>query len=531
MRKFIFIFLCTLSIFSLKGYSAVPFTIEIEQVQIPGAPSLHSFAFAQSNGKWLFIGGRTNGLHGFSVTVPSFPRAYANRNIFVVDPATNQVWQRNIYMDLPIAMADPLKAHNSQYYQNGNMLYIAGGMGIDSLRDSTVTFATLTGINVSGVINAVINNLTILPFVSQLTDSRMQVCGGDMVMIDGSYFLVGGQNFSGEYKNGRDKNSFFQQYTNKYSKFSIVSIGSVISIQNYVEFPDAVNLHRRDMNVVPMINPDGSEGASLYGGVFKYDRDLPYLNPVNITSTGYALDESFSQRFSQYSCAFLNMYDSVKKDMHTVFFGGTSLYYIDAASQVKMDTLVPFIKDITAVSKLQNGTSTETILPIKFTEYLGTNAKLILNDNIPHYNNGVMKLASVPTRTQIGYIFGGIRVPLPNYTSGSASDRIFKVYVTYSPVGITQINSEVPSSFSLKQNYPNPFNPNTNIKFNVSKAGNVKITVYNAMGREVEQLVNNNLTAGSYEVNWNAANMPSGVYFYKFTSENFSDVKKMMLVK
>jgi len=513
-----------------KVYSAVPFNVELEQINIPGAPSLHSFAFAQYNGKWLFIGGRTNGLHGFSNTLPAFPRAYANRNIFVVDPNTNQVWSKNVFTDLPISVADPLKSHNMEYYQNGNTLIIMGGMGIDSLRDSTVTFTAITAINVSGIINAIVNNQNISSYVTQINDSRMQVCGGELGMIGNDYFLVGGHNFSGEYRSPATS-EFFQKYTNQYKKFNLNISGNSITVQNYVEYNDSVNLHRRDMNLVPMINPDGSESLSLYGGVFKYEKDLPYQNPVYINSTNYSVDNSYSQKFTQYTTAYLNMYDSVKKDMHTVFFGGTSLYYCDGTGAVKMDTLVPFIKDITATSKLQNGTTTETILPIKFTEYLGTNAKLILNDNIAKYSNGVMKLTQYPTRTLVGYIVGGIRVPLPNYTSGTASDRIFKVYVTYSPVGINQIGSEVPSAFSLSQNFPNPFNPNTTIKFNVSKAGFVKVIVYNSLGREVEQLVNNNLSAGKYEVNWNASNQTSGVYFYKIMADNFSEVKKMMLVK
>lgn len=522
---FLVLFLCA------KSYSAVPFNVELEQISIPGAPSLHSFAFAQYNGKWLFIGGRTNGLHGFSNTVPAFPRAYANRNIFVVDPNTNQVWSKNIYSDLTVAVADPLKSHNMEYYQNGQTLIMMGGMGIDSLRDSTVTFTAITAINVPGIINAIVNNQNISSYVTQINDSRMQVCGGELGMIDNYYYLVGGHNFSGEYRRPATY-EFFQKYTNQYKKFNLNISGSSITVQNYSEVNDSLNLHRRDMNLVSMINADGSQSLSLYGGVFKYEKDLPYQNPVYINSSNYSVDNTFNQRFQQYSSAYLNMFDSVKKDMHTVFFGGTSLYYCDASSgAVKMDTLVPFIKDITAVSKLQNGTSTETILPIKFTEYLGTNAKLILNDDIQKYSNGVMKLDRYPTRTLVGYIVGGIRVPLPNFTTGTASDRIFKVYVTYSPVGINQISTETPSSFSLSQNYPNPFNPNTSIKFNVSKAGNVKLIIFNSIGQEVEQIVNTNLASGKYEVNWNASNQTSGVYFYKLVTDNFSEVKKMMLVK
>lgn len=530
MRKLSSLLILTL-LLCVKTYAAVPFNIEIEQISIPSSPSLHSFAFAQYNGKWLFIGGRTNGMHTFSNTLPNFPRSSANRNIYVVDPNTNQVWSRNVYTDLSVAVADPLKSHNMEYYQTGQTLVLIGGIGIDSLRDSTVTFTAVTAINVPGIINAIINNQNISSFVAQINDSRMQVCGGELGMIGSSYFLIGGHNFSGEYRRPETAD-FFQKYTNQYKKFNLNISGGSISVSNYLEYTDSVNLHRRDMNVVPMINPDGAESLALYGGVFKYEKDLPYQNPVYINNTNYSVDNNFNQRFTQYNTAYLNMYDSVKKDMHTVFFGGTSLYYCDAGSgAVKMDTLVPFIKDITAISKLQNGTSAETILPIKFTEFLGTNAKFISTQNIQQYSNGVIKLDQYPSRTLVGYVYGGIKVPLANFTTGSASDRIFKVYITYSPVGVNQISSEVPSTFSLSQNYPNPFNPNTTIKFNVSKAGSVKLVVFNSIGQEIEQLVNNNLTTGKYEVNWNAANQTSGVYFYKLVTDNFSEVKKMMLVK
>ncbi len=513
-----------------KVYSAVPFNVELEQISIAGSPSLHSFAFAQYNGKWLFIGGRTNGNHGFSNTLPSFPRAYANKNIFVVDPNTNQVWSKNVFNDMTIAKADPLRTFNPQYLQNGQTLFLIGGMGLDSLRDSMVTFSTISAIDVPGIINAIINNQNINSYITQTSDSRMQICGGELGMIGNDYYLVGGHNFSGEYR-PTNNGEWFQKYASMYKKFNLTSGGGTISVSNYSETIDTANLHRRDMNLVPAINPDGSQSLILYGGVFKSNADNPFLEPIYINSTGYTVDFSFQQRFTQYTTANINMFDSVKKDMHTVFLAGMSLYYCDATGTPKKDSLVPFIKDITALTKKQNGTTSETILPIKFSEYLGTNAKFILNENIQHYDNGVIKLASYPTRTLVGYMFGGIRVPLPNFTSGTASDRIFKIYMTYTPIGINQIGTEIPSAYSLEQNFPNPFNPNTTIKFNVSKAGFTKLIIYNSLGREVEQLVSNNLSAGKYEVNWNASNQTSGVYFYKLMTDNFSEVKKMMLVK
>jgi hypothetical protein len=98
-------------------------------------------------------------------------------------------------------------------------------------------------------------------------------------------------------------------------------------------------------------------------------------------------------------------------------------------------------------------------------------------------------------------------------------------------IGIKNISSEVPSEFSLSQNYPNPFNPTTKIKFDVVRVGDVKIVVYDAMGREVAVLVNESLNPGTYEATFDASQLTSGVYFYKITAGDFSETKKMILIK
>jgi photosystem II stability/assembly factor-like uncharacterized protein len=98
-------------------------------------------------------------------------------------------------------------------------------------------------------------------------------------------------------------------------------------------------------------------------------------------------------------------------------------------------------------------------------------------------------------------------------------------------VGINPISSQVPNEYSLKQNYPNPFNPSTTIKFSIPKQGFVKLAVFDALGREVSILVNENLNAGNYEIDFNADNLTSGAYFYKLSSGDFVETKKMILVK
>lgn len=99
------------------------------------------------------------------------------------------------------------------------------------------------------------------------------------------------------------------------------------------------------------------------------------------------------------------------------------------------------------------------------------------------------------------------------------------------PIGVHNISNEIPERFSLSQNYPNPFNPNTHIEFRTADAGFISIKVFDITGREIETLVNENLNAGAYNVEWNASRYSSGVYFYRFESKELSETKKMMLIK
>ena len=100
----------------------------------------------------------------------------------------------------------------------------------------------------------------------------------------------------------------------------------------------------------------------------------------------------------------------------------------------------------------------------------------------------------------------------------------------YSAAGVK--NGESPRDFSLSQNYPNPFNPSTNIEFELKENSKVKLTVYNILGEEVAELVNGEINAGVHKVEFNGANLASGVYVYKFDAGNkFTETKKMILMK
>jgi hypothetical protein len=115
---------------------------------------------------------------------------------------------------------------------------------------------------------------------------------------------------------------------------------------------------------------------------------------------------------------------------------------------------------------------------------------------------------------------------------------------SFTLLGLDPISTTIPEEFSLYQNYPNPFNPTTKIRFNIAPLlnqggvaptqvgdGVVVLTLYDLLGREIATLVNQPLQPGTYEVEWDATNYPSGVYFYKLTAGNFIDTEKMVLIK
>ncbi len=97
-------------------------------------------------------------------------------------------------------------------------------------------------------------------------------------------------------------------------------------------------------------------------------------------------------------------------------------------------------------------------------------------------------------------------------------------------MGNTTLNL-IPEKYELSQNFPNPFNPETKINFSLPQQTKVTLKIYDILGKEVAILVNEIKPAGSYDVIFNASSISSGVYFYKIEAENFTDIKRMMLIK
>jgi concanavalin A-like lectin/glucanase superfamily protein/type IX secretion system substrate protein len=169
--------------------------------------------------------------------------------------------------------------------------------------------------------------------------------------------------------------------------------------------------------------------------------------------------------------------------------------------------------------------------------------------NVLIYRNGAListnpRAINMPTGT-------GFRVGGYNNTASSLSGKMdeFRIYrraldtaeisATWNtdiggctgPVGIGNNNNQIPGSYELKQNFPNPFNPSTKIAYALPKSGNVSLVVFDLLGREVAVLVNGYKKAGSYDVDFNASALSSGVYFYRINAGEFKDTKKMLLIK
>ncbi len=119
-----------------------------------------------------------------------------------------------------------------------------------------------------------------------------------------------------------------------------------------------------------------------------------------------------------------------------------------------------------------------------------------------------------------------------DYNFGSPTETSISLghALTVGTVGIEDDRPQL-TDFALEQNYPNPFNPSTTIRYSVKTSSDVKLTVFDVSGKEVAQLVKGTKEAGSYEVNFDATNLTSGVYVYRLTAGNYSETRKMMLVR
>lgn len=497
MKKFL---LSILLLVFITGFSQTSFNydVQINPISIPNLPGLHSYAFAQHNGKWLFLAGRTDGIHARQ-PFNAFPLGNNNTMIYVVDKATQQVWSASV-ASLPTALAEQMQSTNTNYYQDGNSLYIIGGYGFSVTSNDHITYPNLTSINVSGLIDAVINTTSISTHFKQISNSIFSVTGGQLGKIGNTFHLVGGHKFDGRY-NPMNNPTFTQAYTNKIQKFTIDNSGTQLSYANYVALTDAVHLHRRDYNLMPQIFPNGEEGYTISSGVFQINVDLPFLYPIDIKASGYFPQTQFNQYLSNYHSAHASIYNASENSMHSIFFGGISQYYYNNGTLVQDDN-VPFVKTISRVTRDLNGVLTEYNLPIEMPSLKGSSAEFIPNLDLPHYSNDVLQLNNISqTEFVIGHIVGGIQSsslnPFTNNqsTTTSASPTVYEVKL----INTTLTNHDIidgsnPFKFSVS---PNPTrNKEVQLTFTLPYESSIEYLVTSIDGKLLENGEISNITSG-----------------------------------
>ncbi len=143
-----------------------------------------------------------------------------------------------------------------------------------------------------------------------------------------------------------------------------------------------------------------------------------------------------------------------------------------------------------------------------------------INEGFPSY--APVSIVEIKAQTNNQTLFAGM---FENQNGGA------KVYKRDFIVSVERENNHTPTKFSLDQNYPNPFNPSTTISFSIPEESFVRLEIFNSIGEKVSTLVSENMVAGNYKYDWNADEYSTGIYFYKITTGNFAETKKMILLK
>ncbi len=479
-----------------------PFNILIEPMSIPNVDGLQSYAYGQYNGKWLIIGGRLDGLHQRQ-PFASFDVAGNNNQLIVIDPGAQQKWSTPL-STLPVAMQEQLSATNMQFIQEGDYLYLLGGYGFSNTAGDHITYKNLTAVKISDVITAIINGTPFSGSFRQISDPQFEVTGGHLSKIYDTYYLVGGQKFEGRYNPMGPTHGpgFVQQYTDQIRKFKISDDGNTLTVIHLPSFTDSDQLHRRDYNVAPQIMPNGQEGATAFSGVFQKTVDFPYLNCVNIDSSGYVANNAFTQYYNHYHCAFLPLYSSSANEMHTVFFGGIAQFY-DSLGILVQDNNVPFVKTIARVTRHADGAMAEYKLPVEMPALLGASSEFIPLETLPVYANNVIKLDELPAdKTLVGYIYGGIASTAANIfwintgTESNASSQIYKVFVVKNASSAAhELNTQSIGTLRM-QVFPNPNNGVFGVKFQLQKVTNVWLSISDMNGKIINREALKNLFPG-----------------------------------
>ncbi len=432
-------------------------------------PTLQSFASGIYNDQWVLIAGRTNGLHGFSDDgLANFPPKYQNTDVWVIDPVSKETWSRSLKdtsSGLSSSEIDSLSSTNTESYQDGDTLFMVGGYVYSRAINDFTTYNALSAIHLPTLVDWVkgtdetLHTNTILQVAGEESSDNsydggfFQVTGGGLEKTGNRYQLVFGQKFEGPYAHG---STTFQVYTSQVRSFDIDYdfAAGTLSYSDIEVAPaggDPSRFRRRDLNVFPILSPDGQGGTTkstvALAGVF-YNGVGVWTVPAEIGSNGIPTTENpttepdvFKQAMNQYESGKIGLYSESSGEMTQVLLGGISANTFDPATeQLTYDENNGFHRQITAVLRDASGSYQQQYIT-EFPDiydgngkllYFGANARFFPAHNVPLLTNDIIDLDSLTTETVVGYMFGGIAADQPNFGNTVASSMIFEV--TYTPL-------------------------------------------------------------------------------------------------
>ena len=412
--------------FALLGTSIAQenFTLQIEAVNIYTLPPLHSYAHAQYDGKWLILGGQTSEDEEFS---------HANLEIIVVDPAENKVWMmpsEELYGKIP--SVEQLTSCYAQYYQEDGQFYLLGGYGYSSEYEGYLTFPYMTVIDLKGTIESIIAHdfAAAGRYFHQVQDDYFGVMEGFLTKSKNDFYLVGGIEFYGFFdeehpifqKTPRRDILKFKLTRNREGIYEVKHTGSF----NYSEDFDEIM-----PTYAPQVFPDGKEGFSIFSNEALEGQN--FASWLDYFAPGHSISWQRNAKIPHYHSTIIPIFDKKSRLMHTIFLGGCDDFLCDSEDVYGTLPTIDSAFHFTQKDYLPNDLVQKKIKP--FTNF-GRDAKFLLNDQIPKYKNGVIRLNKLPVgKTQIGYIYGGASAVNPMiFQNGDilalATNQVFKVYLT-----------------------------------------------------------------------------------------------------
>ncbi len=459
--------------------NVLPYTIEFVEQEFankPALPGLQSYTSAVNQaGELLVVGGRRQGLHTF-MPAPNnnFIPDSANNFLYIIDPESGDFWTFDVN-GLKDELSAPLQSNNLQGYhdQETDEMYIVGGYGWLADGSNMKTFGSIIRFKVEDLTKAIKNGASSTEIEALMEvgeDDRLAVTGGDLIKLNGRFYLVFGQRFDGQYRafGGTD---FKQEYTEEVRVFTLKPNSLDILSYGATTSPDSEHpFHRRDGNIIEDVDPGtGESRITALGGVFPPGIIGGYDYPIYISGPqNPVVKKDAHQKFSQYECPIISIYDdeSENKSIYRTMFGGIGLYYYsqtpeqkaiyDSATVQGRNDGMPFVGDISTFIEAADGTYSEYINsePIPGNRLLGASITFIGNRKLESEekatSNGILKLSGLEDGEKVlaGYILGGIEAeaPLPKIPNKGtwASNSLFAVYVTKTP------SSAIPSSFAIR---------------------------------------------------------------------------------